>query len=153
MSATSSPLVESSRRLENAVLPEILVRLPSDSSSNSFATLNTPNKLAQISSDNNSLTSVKTYFANTLGPSVLVSCSVNFNNSNILNNNMNQSALFVNVKELNLQLYSEVIVSWNILEETSIHDFIGIYKLGKLIILIYYCSKKIAIYFGKNFKM
>jgi hypothetical protein len=127
MSATSSPLVEPSRRLENATLPEILVRLPV-SSTNSFPTLNTPNKLSHMNTEN-SFSSVKTYFANSLGPSVLASCTVNLNNANILNN-MNQSALFVNVKELNLQLYNEVIVSWNILEETSIHDFIGIYKLS-----------------------
>lgn len=144
MSANASPSTVDtpSRRSENVTIPEILVRTHPDSSSNpinlnnnNYPTLNTPNKIAlnQLNSTGNNVSSVKTYFANTLGPSVLLaSCSVNSNNSNILNtNHMNQSALFVNVKELNLQLYNEVIVSWNILEETSTHDFIGIYKLSK----------------------
>jgi len=44
---------------------------------------------------------------------------------------MSQSMLYVNVKELNLKLYNEIVVSWNIVdEETSVSDFIGIYRLG-----------------------
>ncbi|CAF0857734.1 unnamed protein product [Brachionus calyciflorus] len=41
---------------------------------------------------------------------------------------LNKSVLFVNVKELNLNLYNEIIISWNIIETTSMHDWIGIYK-------------------------
>ena len=43
----------------------------------------------------------------------------------------NQSFLLVNVKELNLKLYNEIVVSWNILEDTSVLDFIGVYRTGK----------------------
>ncbi len=46
-------------------------------------------------------------------------------------NNINQSVLCVNVKEINLKLYNEIVVSWNICDdETSVFDFIGLYKLG-----------------------
>ena len=41
---------------------------------------------------------------------------------------LSNSVLFVNVKELNLKLYNEIIISWNILETTSLHDWIGIYR-------------------------
>jgi hypothetical protein len=95
-----------------------------NSNNNNFATLNTSNKLAQI----NNSSSITTYFANTIGPSVLSTSNL----VNLTNNNNNQSALVVNVKELNLQFYNEVIVSWNILEETSMLDFIGIYRLTSL---------------------
>jgi hypothetical protein len=55
------------------------------------------------------------------------------NNSINLNqiNSISQSVLFVNVKELNLKIYNEIVVSWNILEETSTSDWIGIYKTCK----------------------
>lgn len=86
------------------------------SSDANFATLNSSNKsIAQP---------VKTYFASTLGPSVLSSSS-----NSLCNQASNQSAIFINVKEINLQLFNEIIVSWNILEDTSPLDFIGIYKL------------------------
>jgi len=45
---------------------------------------------------------------------------------------IHQSVLFVNVKELNLKLYNEIIVSWNILEETNTSDWIGVYKINSL---------------------
>ena len=48
-----------------------------------------------------------------------------------LNLTINQSIVLVNVKELNLKLYNEIIISWNILEETSTADWIGIYKTSK----------------------
>ena len=137
---STTPLVESeSSRLMMLSGTEIgsLSSTSSDSSTgritnhinnnnNNFATLNTSNKLAQI----NNSSSITTYFANTIGPSVLSTSNlINLTNNN---NNNNQSALVVNVKELNLQLYNEVIVSWNILEETSMLDFIGIYRLTSL---------------------
>lgn len=55
------------------------------------------------------------------------------NSINLTNqiNSISQSVLFVNVKELNLKLYNDIIVSWNILEDTSINDWIGIYKISK----------------------
>ena len=46
-------------------------------------------------------------------------------------NQMSHAGLFVNVTELNLKLYSEIVVSWNVLEETSMLDWIGIYKICK----------------------
>ena len=44
------------------------------------------------------------------------------------------SSIQVNIKELNLKIYNEIIISWNILnnEETSISDWIGIYKTDAL---------------------
>ena len=56
--------------------------------------------------------------------------SINLNQINAIN----QSVLFVNVKELNLKLYNEIIVSWNILEDASVLDWIGIYKISKFIL-------------------
>lgn len=61
-------------------------------------------------------------------------------NQKLINNSIFQSVLLVNVKELNLRLYSDIIVSWNILEDTSASDWIGIYKLGELITFFYYRS-------------
>lgn len=52
-----------------------------------------------------------------------VSCS-----HNLAQTTLNQSVLFVNVKELNLNLYNEIIISWNIIESTSLNDWIGVYK-------------------------
>ena len=49
---------------------------------------------------------------------------------------LNQSMLYVNVKELNLKVYSEIVVSWNIVDdETSEADFIGVYRLSKSLFL------------------
>lgn len=107
-----------------------------------YTTLNTSTRInSQVMSDS------LNYFASNLGASVLASphndqslTNVNNNNSAIANNSfsnlgsLNQSVVYVNVKELNLKLYNEIIVSWNILdEETSLSDFIGVYKLGKML--------------------
>lgn len=51
--------------------------------------------------------------------------------SSILNQTVNKSLLFVNVREINLKLYNEIIISWNILEPTSLNDWIAIYKPGR----------------------
>jgi hypothetical protein len=51
-------------------------------------------------------------------------------NQKLINNSIFQSVLLVNVKELNLRLYNDIIVSWNILEDTSTLDWIGIYNRG-----------------------
>jgi hypothetical protein len=53
-------------------------------------------------------------------------------NSLNLSQNLNKSVLFVNVKELNLKLYNEIIISWNVLESTTMHDWIGIYRPCKI---------------------
>jgi hypothetical protein len=50
--------------------------------------------------------------------------------TNTLKSNNTESYVIVNVKELNLKIYSEIIVSWNIHEDTSLHDWIGLYKTG-----------------------
>lgn len=73
---------------------------------------------------NNNLTPITNLNANTPSTSMSGATSSNSNSS------IYQSVLFVNVKELNLKLYNEIIVSWNILEETSNLDWIGIYKIS-----------------------
>ena len=54
------------------------------------------------------------------------------NHTQIINtqNLMTSSRLSLNVKELILNVYKEIIVSWHISEETSAYDWIGIFKLG-----------------------
>lgn len=47
---------------------------------------------------------------------------------NLAQTTLNKSVLFVNVKELNLNLYNEIIISWNIIDSTSLNDWIGVYK-------------------------
>jgi hypothetical protein len=59
-------------------------------------------------------------------------------NQKLINNSIFQSVLLVNVKELNLSLYNDIIVSWNILEDTSTLDWIGIYKIGWHLYLFQY---------------
>lgn len=60
-------------------------------------------------------------------------------NLNSINNN--KSVLLVNVKELNLRVYNEIIVSWNILEATSMHDWIGLFK-SEIINILAYCGRE-----------
>lgn len=66
----------------------------------------------------------------TTNMSLMSNNSINLNQINVIS----QSVLFVNVKELNLKIYNEIVVSWNILEETSTNDWIGIYKTCKFIV-------------------
>lgn len=61
-------------------------------------------------------------------------------NLNSINNN--KSVLLVNVKELNLRVYNEIIVSWNILEATSMHDWIGLFKSEIINIYFSYCGRE-----------
>lgn len=113
-----------------------------------YTTLNTSTRInSQVMSDS------LNYFASNLGASVLTSplnnnndqSLTNANNNSAIGNNsfsnlgqLNQSVLYVNVKELDLKLYNEIVVSWNILdEETSISDFIGVYKLSKKLIIYF----------------
>jgi len=72
-------------------------------------------------------------FLNKKSTTTTTNMSLMNNNSINLNqiNSISQSVLFVNVKELNLKIYNEIVVSWNILEETSTKDWIGIYKTCK----------------------
>ena len=54
----------------------------------------------------------------------------NNNNNSILLTNSKTSSIQVNIKDFNLKIYNEIVVSWNIMnnEETSESDWIGIYK-------------------------
>jgi hypothetical protein len=54
--------------------------------------------------------------------------SISLKNTLNLSQRTNKSSIYVNVKELNLKLYNEIIISWNILENTSNQDWIGIYR-------------------------
>ena len=51
--------------------------------------------------------------------------------TNLISTPTTTSSIKVNVKELNLKIYNEIIVSWSIVinEETTITDWIGIYKI------------------------
>ncbi len=62
----------------------------------------------------------------------------NNNNLLLLTNNTISSSIQVNIKELNLKIYNEIIISWNILnnEETSINDWIGIYKIEGMFVFV-----------------
>jgi hypothetical protein len=66
----------------------------------------------------------------------------NNNNLLLLTNNTISSSIQVNIKELNLKIYNEIIISWNILnnEETSINDWIGIYKIEGIFVFSYNLS-------------
>ena len=59
-------------------------------------------------------------------------------NLNINTTPVNKSVLYVNVKELNLIVYNEIVVSWNILEATSMHDWIGLFKTSSIFIISLY---------------
>lgn len=71
----------------------------------------------------------------TTTPTPLLSSSSKNSTSNLLINNLTTSFIKLNVNELNLKLYNEIIVSWNIInDETTSNDWIGIYKFdGNLI--------------------
>ena len=56
--------------------------------------------------------------------------SLSANRSLTCTHSANESCILVNVKELNVRLYSEIIVSWSIVEDTSMHDWLGIYHLS-----------------------
>ncbi len=92
-----------------------IANLTRSTSPSSFTTLNTSYKLSSPLTSNNILNKNQQ------------SANNSFSNFSV----MSQSMLYVNVKELNLKLYNEIVVSWNIVdEETSVSDFIGIYRLG-----------------------
>ena len=71
----------------------------------------------------------------------------NNNNLLLLTNNTISSSIQVNIKELNLKIYNEIIISWNILnnEETSINDWIGIYKIEGIFVFSYNLSLSLTI--------
>jgi hypothetical protein len=53
--------------------------------------------------------------------------------TNIISSSNLTSCIKVNIKELNLKIYNEIIISWNIInEDTTISDWIGIYKSNGL---------------------
>ncbi len=95
--------------------PLSAANLTRSTSPSSFTTLNTSYRLSSPLTSNNILNNSQH------------SANNSFSNFSV----MGQSMLYVNVKELNLKLYNEIVVSWNIVdEETSVSDFIGIYRSG-----------------------
>lgn len=80
---------------------------------------------------------------NALTSSQATAANNSFSNLNVLN----ESMLYVNVKELNLRVYNEIVVSWNIVEdETSVADFIGVYRLSKSKTTAFLSSLNLVIY-------
>jgi hypothetical protein len=82
---------------------------PTLTQASATSTITTPTPTTSTSSNNNILTNSTFTFTNT-----------------------NESYLTCNVKELNVKLYNEIIVSWKINEDTSVNDWIALYKIQNL---------------------